>query len=143
MKTALVRVKDIYTNSIVSSRSLCSKQRSQAIRVERTDFPKTCPWIESEKKRSGAAKKEGSSRKCSVVLLTLRVSFDFPLRLPYRYSSTGSELVAIEPAVHHDTAERRDERGGIVLTGDLQDDLQIADNDVDDDDGDSGGDVHL
>lgn len=65
--------------------------------------------------------------------------------LPYRYSSTGGELVAVKPTVHHDTAERRDERGGIVLTGDLQDDLQVAHDDDDDDDGSGGGggDVHL
>lgn len=42
----------------------------------------------------------------------------FPLRLPFRYSGIG-ELVAIEPAVHHDTIKRRDERGGFVLTGEL------------------------
>lgn len=57
-----------------------------------------------------------------------------PLQLSYRYGDIGDKLVTIEPTVYHDTAERRDERGGTVLTGDLQDDLQVAhDNDNDDD----------
>ena len=89
------------------------------------------------------AKKVESSRKCST-FSSLRdgcVSFDFPLRFPYRYSSTCGELIAVEPAVHHNTAERRDERG-IVLTGDLQDVLQVTHDDDFDDNGGSG-DVRL
>lgn len=61
-------------------------------------------------------------------------SRSFPLQFPYRYGDIGDKLVTIEPTVYHDTAERRDERGGIVLTGDLQDDLQVAHDDDNDDD---------
>lgn len=70
------------------------------------------------------------------------ISFAFPLRLPYRYSGIGGERVTIESAVHHDTSERCDERSGIVVTGDFQDDVQVANDDDDDDDdgGSVGGD---
>lgn len=65
----------------------------------------------------------------------------YSCNFPYRYGDIGGKLVTIEPTVYHDTTKCRDERGGVVLTGDLQDDLQVAHDD--DNDGDDDGIVHL
>lgn len=94
-----------------------------------------CPIEKSERetarecireKRSMSVRSGEKRRPRPMLLRRHRVSLCSSLATSlYRYSGVGQLVVAIEPAVHHDTAERRDERGA-VLTGELEDD-PIAD----------------